>query len=115
MKYRAYDVTMTSWTCPYLKIADVYSKTLAKMVNFAKNIPNTEISSGLGNSVARAFPGGRVAHPASQNEEENEKNLRKKKKKWSKLGEILRKVELLPTRDCAAGYGPGFGAYKIMR
>ena len=31
--------------------------------------------------VARAFPGGRVAHPESQNEEEDEKSLRKNKKK----------------------------------
>ena len=31
--------------------------------------------------VARAFPGGRVAHPEDQNEEENEERLRKKKKK----------------------------------
>ena len=31
--------------------------------------------------VARAFPGGRLAHPESQNEEENEKRLRKYKKK----------------------------------
>ena len=31
--------------------------------------------------VARAFPGGRGAHPESQNEEENEKSLRKNKKK----------------------------------
>ena len=30
--------------------------------------------------VARAFPGGRVAHPEGQNEEENEKSLRKHKK-----------------------------------
>ena len=32
--------------------------------------------------VARAFPGGRVAHPEGQNEEENEKILRKNKEKW---------------------------------
>ena len=58
--------------------------------------------------VARAFPGGQVAHPESQNEEENEKSLRKNKKKLSKFGEKMRKVELLPTgtRDCEAGYGP---------
>ena len=56
--------------------------------------------------VARAFPGGRVAHQESQNEEENEKSLRKNKKKLSKFGEKIRKVELLPTRDCEAGYGP---------
>ena len=30
-------------------------------------------------SVARTFPGGRVAHPEGQNEEENEKTLRKNK------------------------------------
>ena len=29
------------------------------------------------NGVARAFPGGQLAHPESQNEEENEKSLRK--------------------------------------
>ena len=46
-------------------------------------------------SVARAFPGGRVAHPESQNEEENEKSLRKNKKKWSKFGGKMRKVETL--------------------
>ena len=51
--------------------------------------------------VARAFPGGRVAHPEGQNEEENAKNLRKNRKNLSKFEE----VELLPTRDCEAGYG----------
>ena len=40
------------------------------------------------NGVARAFPGGQLAHPESQNEEENEKSLRKiKKKKLSKFEE----------------------------
>ena len=56
--------------------------------------------------VARAFPGGRLAHPEGQNEEENKKSLRKNKKNWSKFEERMRKVELLPTRDCEAGYGP---------
>ena len=56
--------------------------------------------------VARAFPGGRVAHPESQNEEENEKSLRKKYKKMIKIWGKMRKVKLLPTRDCEAGYGP---------
>ena len=51
-----------------------------------------------------AFPGGRGAHPESQNEEENVKSLRKNKKKWSKFGEKMRKVERLPTRDCEASY-----------
>ena len=53
--------------------------------------------------VARAFPGGRLAHPEGQNEE----SLRKNKKIWSKFEEKMRKVKLLPTRDCEAGYGPG--------
>ena len=39
-----------------------------------------------GSGLARAFPGGRVTHPESQNEEENEEILRKNKKKWSKFG-----------------------------
>ena len=56
--------------------------------------------------VARALPGRWVAHPESQNEEENEKSVRKSKKQWSKFGEKMRKVELLPTRDCEAGYSP---------
>ena len=58
--------------------------------------------------VARAFPGGRLAHPEGQNEEENENSLRKSKKTWSKFEEKMRKVELLPTRDCEAGYGPDY-------
>ena len=56
--------------------------------------------------VARAFPGGRLAHPEGQNEEENEKSLRKSKKTLSKFEEKTRKVELLPIQDCEAGYGP---------
>ena len=32
-----------------------------------------------GSGVAEAFPGGRVAHPEGQNEEENAKSLRKNK------------------------------------
>ena len=56
--------------------------------------------------VARTFPGGRVAHPESQNEEENKYSLRKNKKNWPKFEEKIRKVELLPTRACEAGYDP---------
>ena len=56
--------------------------------------------------VARAFPGGRLAHPEGQNEEENKLSLRKNKKICSKFEEKMRKVEFLPTRDCEAGYGP---------
>ena len=39
----------------------------------------------LSSGVARAFPGGRVTHPECQNEEENEKNLRKIKKNYQNL------------------------------
>ena len=35
------------------------------------------------------------------------KKLRKSKKNWSKFEEKMRKVELLPTWDSEAGYGPG--------
>ena len=42
--------------------------------------------SGQPSGVARAFPGGRVAQPESQNEEENEESLRKNKRKLSKFG-----------------------------
>ena len=60
--------------------------------------------------VARAFPGGWLAHLEGQNEEENTKSLRKNKKNWSKFEEKLRKVEVLPTWDFEADYGPA----KIM-
>ena len=49
--------------------------------------------------VARPFPGGRLAHPEVQNEEENEEKLRKMMKNW---GNVL----ILPTREWEAGYGP---------
>ena len=49
------------------------------------------------------FLGRRVAHPEGQNEEENKSSLRKN---LSKFEDKMRKVELLPTRDCEAGYGP---------
>ena len=58
-----------------------------------------------GSGVAKAFPSGRLAHPEGQNEEENEKRLRKNNKNLSKFEEKMRKVKLLPIRDCEAGYG----------
>ena len=77
----------------------VYSKVmvnqLKKILGFLKQ--QRSIFSG----VARAFPGGRLAHPDSQNEE----SLRKNEKEWSKFEEKMWKVELLPTRDCEARYG----------
>ena len=57
-------------------------------------------------SVARAFPGGRVAHLEDQNEEKNENMLRKNESNWLKFWGKMRKEEILPTRDSEAGYGP---------
>ena len=48
----------------------------------------------------------KLAHPGGQNEEENEKSLGKSKKIWKKFEEKMRLVELLPTKDCEASYGP---------
>ena len=59
--------------------------------------------------VARAFPGGRVAQPEGQNEEENEQSLRKNTQKLITTWGKMRKVELLATRDFEAGYGHGSG------
>ena len=42
-----------------------------------KSEQNVTYCSKRYSSVARAFPGGRVAHPEGQNEEENEETLRK--------------------------------------
>ena len=39
----------------------------------------------LDSGVARAFPGGRAAHPEDQNEEENEGNLRKNERNYRKM------------------------------
>ena len=50
--------------------------------------------------LGSAPPRGRVAHPEGQNEDKNEESLRKNKKKK------MIEVELLPTRDCEAGYAP---------
>ena len=58
--------------------------------------------------VAKTFPGGRLAHTEGQNEEENKLSLRKHQENWSKCAEKMRKVELFPTRDCEAGYGPEY-------
>ena len=52
--------------------------------------------------IVRTFPGGRFARPEDQNEEENEKSLRKNKKYRSKFEDRMRKVEVWPTRDCEA-------------
>ena len=39
----------------------------------------------LASGVARAFPGGRAAHPEDQNEEENEEKLRKNERSYRKM------------------------------
>ena len=56
--------------------------------------------------VASEFPGGWIAHLEGQNEEENENSLRKICKNLLKFWWKMRKVEILPTGDCEAGYGP---------
>ena len=58
----------------------------------------------MSSGVARAFPGGRPAHPEGQNEEKISKVWGRKK--LSKFEEKMRKVELLPTQNFEAGYGP---------
>ena len=50
----------------------------------------------MSSGVARAFPGGRLAHPENQNEEENKSSLRKNKKNWSKFGEKWGKCNSCP-------------------
>ena len=55
--------------------------------------------------VAIALPGGRLAHPEGHHEEENEEV----RKLDPNLREKIMKVELLATRDCETGYGPGRG------
>ena len=52
-------------------------------------------------SVARAFPGGRLAHLESQNEEENEQNLRKNNKNWSNFEEKWGKWKSYPCKIVA--------------
>ena len=57
--------------------------------------------------VARAFTGGRAAHPEDQNEEENEENLRKNESKYLKMRKDWGNVLILPTWEWEAGYSPG--------
>ena len=64
-------------------------------------IRDCAISSG----VARAFSGGRLAHPEGQNEEEISKVWGKIRKIDQSLRKKNEEVELLPTRNCEAGYG----------
>ena len=57
--------------------------------------------------LARAFLDGWLAHPEG-------KKLGKFEEKWEKMVEIwgkIRKMELLPTRDCEAGYAPDVSSF----
>ena len=60
--------------------------------------------------VVSGFQSGRLAHPESLNEDEN-----CQRKKISKVvGNLRKKVERLPTRDCEAGYA-GMGIYYFVK
>ena len=69
------------WASPREKVSFKHSETKTSTI-----ISWANINSG----VARAFPGGRGAHPEGQNEEKNKKSLRKNKKNmieiWGKWG-----------------------------
>ena len=56
--------------------------------------------------VAMAFPGGRLARPEDQNEEEKEERLTKNKRKYRKMRKDWGNVLILRTREWEAGYGP---------
>ena len=56
--------------------------------------------------IARAFPGGRPAHPEPQIEEENEERLRKDERKFRRVRKNWGNVALLPTRGWESGYAP---------
>ena len=56
--------------------------------------------------VARAFPGGRPAHPEPQIEEENGENLRKDERKSRRMRKNWGNVAFLPTRGWESDYGP---------
>ena len=50
----------------------------------------------LHSGIARAFQGGRLAHPEGQNEDKNVESLMKNKKKWEKFEEIWGKWNFCP-------------------
>ena len=62
--------------------------------------------------VAKAFPGGRAAHPENQIEKGNEETMRKNGRKEGKNENKWGDVPLLPIRGWESGYAPGH-AYKI--
>ena len=70
-------------------------------------------SSRINSVVARAFPGGRLAHPEGQNEEENENSLRKHKKTWSKFEEKNEESGALAHPGLWGWLRPARPAYKF--
>ena len=70
----------------------------------------------LASGVARAFPGGRAAHPEDQNEEENEEKLRKNDRSYRKMRKDWGNHPILPAREWEASYGPVLSnAYRAIK
>ena len=65
--------------------------------------------------VARAFPGGRSAHPEDQNEEENEERLRKNERSYKKMRKDWGNHPILPTQEWEAGYGPDLRFFQMKQ
>ena len=59
--------------------------------------------------VARAFPGGQLAHPEDQNEEKIKENERNLKKKWGRIEEMISSCP-----PGAAGFGPALPTKIFM-
>ena len=66
----------------------------------------TELS--IFSGVARAFPGGRPAHPEPQIEEENEEKLRKVERKSRRMRKNWGNVAFLPTQGWESDYTPEY-------
>ena len=66
----------------------------------------------INSSVARAFPGGRSAHPEPEIEEENGEKLRKDERKSRRMRKNLGNVAFLPTRGLESDYAPGYKSLK---
>ena len=91
-----------------LKIRESSARTLF-LYNCTPNISSSaDASVSVSYSgVARAFPGGRAAHPEDQNEEENEEKLRKNERSYRKMRKDWGNHPIFPAREWEASYGPG--------
>ena len=69
-----------------LSYENIASALKKKNQSIPREIERSLVAHGF-SGVARAFPGGQLAHPESQNEEEKKYSLRKSKEKWSKFEE----------------------------